>query len=190
LTKQELASFEAIRRNSNQLKVLIGNILEISRMESGKFELAKTNVDLKSLIMSAVNELKILSNQKGLKLEAEISQLPNLSVDETRMREVFNNLLSNAIKFTEKGSIIVKAVRKGNFVEIRVIDTGIGIHPDKIKNLFQKFYQIDPSLGRRYGGTGLGLSITKKIVEAHGGRIFVESEAGKGSKFAFTLPIK
>jgi signal transduction histidine kinase len=190
LTKRELASFEAIQRNSNQLKILISNILEISRMESGKFELAKTNVDLKSLIISTVNELKILSNQKGLKLEAEIPQLPNLSVDETRMREVFNNLLSNAIKFTEKGSIIIKAVRKGNFAKISVIDTGIGIPPDKINNLFQKFYQVDPSLGRRYGGTGIGLSITKKIVEAHGGRIFAESEAGKGSKFTFTLPIK
>lgn len=190
LTKDELNSLEAIRRNSNQLITLIKNILEISRIESGKFELTKSEIDLKKIITESVNELKILASQKKLDLKTEIYSLPKINADENRIKEIINNLITNAIKFTEKGQIIIKAKKEGDMIKISVSDTGIGISKDKLNNLFQKFYQVNASISRRYGGTGLGLSITRQLIEAHGGKICVESIEGKGSVFYFTLPIK
>jgi len=189
-TKQQLASLDAMKRNKNQLKMLISNILEVARMEAGKFELSKSKVDLKSLIDEVVSELQILSKKKGLKIITKVGRIPKINADEMRVKEIITNLVSNAIKFTEKGYITIEAKRQGKCILVRVIDTGIGIPKDKVGNLFKKFYQIDSSLNRRYSGTGLGLSITKKLVEAHGGEIGVESEVGKGSTFWFTLPIK
>lgn len=190
ITKEELNSLEAIRRNANNLKILISNILEISRMESGKFELTKIDINLEKMIKDVSEELMILANQKDLKIITKIERIPRIHADDSRIREIMNNLLTNAIKFTEKGSIIISAKVKGESIEISVKDTGVGIPKDKIENLFQKFYQVDSSISRRYGGTGLGLSITKQIVEAHGGKIKVESIEKKGTSFIFTLPIK
>jgi len=190
LTEDELKSFEAIRRNTNNLKVLISNILEISRIESGKFELTKIKIDLKKLIEDAARELEILSSQKGLKLVLKLEKLPDIEADDTRLREVMNNLITNAIKFTEAGNITIKAIKKDKFIQVTVEDTGCGIPKDKLKNLFQKFYQVNASISRRYGGTGLGLLITKQLIESHGGKIWIESQEGKGSTFYFTLPIK
>ncbi len=190
LTEQEIKSLEALERNSNQLKTLIGNILEISRMESKRFELNKTKINLNNCINNVIRELKIISDKKGLKLTTKAGKLPKIEADENRLKEILNNLIGNAIKFTEKGSVAVEAKKQNNHILVRVIDTGIGVPKDKMKNIFQKFYQVDSSLGRRYGGTGLGLSITKKMVEAHGGKTNVKSVLGKGSTFSFTLPIK
>jgi two-component system sensor histidine kinase VicK len=102
---------------------------------------------------------------------------------------VLRNLISNAIKFNkEGGEIIIEARERGNMVEVCVSDTGIGIPEDRLDKIFERFYQVDSSPSRRYGGTGLGLAIVKETVEAHGGRITVESKLGKGSRFCFTLP--
>jgi two-component system sensor histidine kinase ChiS len=190
LTPDEIKSLEAIRRNSNNLRTLIGNILEISRIESGKFELVKNEIDLNYLIGEIVNELKILSEQKSLELELKTDKIPKIYADEQRIKEVMNNLITNAIKFTEKGKITIETKNENNFIRINVTDTGIGIPKDKLKNLFQKFYQVDSSISRRYGGSGLGLSITKQLIESHGGIIAVESTPDKGTKFSFTLPIQ
>ena len=189
LTKQELSSLGAIKRNNNQLKMLIDNILEIARMESKRFELNKKKINLEKCIGNVTKELKILSDKKGIKLTTKIGRLPKIEADENRVKEILTNLISNAIKFTEKGSVIVEAKKQNNYVLVDVIDTGIGIPKDKMKNLFKKFYQVDSSLGRRYGGTGLGLSITKQLAKAHGGEMNVKSVPGKGSIFSFTLPI-
>ena len=189
LTEEELRSLDVIRRNSNNLKMLISNILEIARMESGKFELTKMEVNIKEVIEEVVKEVNILAKQKGLEIETDIKKLPRIKADDSRMKEVMNNLITNAIKFTEKGHILISAKKKNKFIEVSVSDTGGGIPKDKMKNLFQKFYQVDASISRRYGGTGLGLSITKKIIEAHGGEISVKSRVGKGTTFTFTLPI-
>ena len=190
LSKEELKSLDAIKRNSNQLKILINNILEIARIEAGKFELNPTKLDIKKEIHEVVENLSILSNKKGLKIEVEAKELPSIIADEIRVKEILTNLISNAIKFTNKGKITIKAVKDGKFVKTSVIDTGVGISKDKIKNLFQKFYQVDSSVSRRFfGGTGLGLSISKQLVELQKGKISVESEPGKGSTFSFTLPI-
>lgn len=190
LTEDELKSFEAIRRNSTNLRMLIGNILEISRMESGKFELTKITTDINKLIAESVDELKILSRQKGIEIVLDTVNVSPIELDDTRIKEVINNLITNAIKFTEKGTISVSLRQEGDFVKISVKDTGCGIPKDKLGNLFVKFYQVDASISRRYGGTGLGLSITKQIIEAHDGKIGVESDAGQGSTFYFTLPIE
>lgn len=190
LTKQELSSLEAVRRNSNQLKTLINNILEIARIEAKRFELNKRNMDLKLIVKDVVKDLRILSDRKGLKLITKIGKLPVIKADEMRLKEVLNNLIGNAIKFTKKGSVTIEAKKHGNFILVKIIDTGIGIPKDKMKKLFTKFYQVDSSLGRSYGGTGLGLSISKQLVEFQSGKIGVKSVQGKGSTFWFTLPIK
>ena len=189
LSEQELLSLEAIKRNNYLLKTLIDNILEISRIESGKFELNFTKINMENLIKETKNNLGILSEKKGLKLIVDVGKIPDVLADEMRIREILNNLISNSIKFTEKGWVKVSAEKKDKHVVISVTDTGIGIPEDKIKNLFQKFYQVDSSIGRRFGGTGLGLAITKQLIELQGGKIKVQSTYGKGSTFSFTLPI-
>jgi PAS domain S-box-containing protein len=189
LSEQELLSLEAIKRNNYLLKSLIDNILELSRIEAGKFELNFSKINLEKIIKEVKSNLEILSEKKGLQLILDVGKLPEILADEMRVREILNNLISNSIKFTDKGWIKVKAEKKDNHVVISIIDTGIGISKDKINNLFQKFYQIDPSIGRRFGGTGLGLVITKQLIELQGGKITVASTYGKGSTFSVTLPI-
>lgn len=188
MSSDEKKSLEAIKRNSNNLKMLIGNILEVARMESGNFELTKTKTDLNKIIKDVFEEIQILANQKGLKLILNSDKSIKINIDDSRIKEVINNLLSNAIKFTEKGTITISIKDFNNHVSISVKDTGVGIPKEKMKNLFQRFFQVDASISRRYGGTGLGLSISKKIVEAHDGTINVNSIEGKGTEFTFSIP--
>jgi PAS domain S-box-containing protein len=189
LDEQGQTSLDAVERNNQMLRMLIDNILEISRIEAGKFEINYSKVDINKAIKEAVNNLRILSEKRGINIIDHTEKLPLIDADEMRIREILNNLIGNSIKFTEKGFITLKAKRNEEHIRISVIDTGIGIPKNKIKNLFQKFYQVDSSMGRRYGGTGLGLSITKQLIELQGGKIDVKSEAGKGSTFSFTIPI-
>jgi signal transduction histidine kinase len=187
--EQEIKSLDAISRNSSYLKMLIENILEISRIEAKKFELNYEKLNMAEAINEVVENLKILSKKKSLKLITKVEKLPAVEADRERVREILSNLVSNAIKFTEKGSVTIEAVKQADSILVSIMDTGIGVPQDKISNLFKKFYQVDSSLGRKYGGTGLGLSITKQLVELQGGKIGVESIEGKGSTFYFTLPI-
>lgn len=190
--KEEQSSLDAISRNASTLRMLIENILEIARIEADRFELNPEKIDIRKAIGDAVGNLKVLADRKGLKLKVHISsRLPKyIYTDPARFREVMNNLLSNAIKFTDKGSIKVDAMRDKKFMKVKVKDTGIGIPKKKMRQLFEKFYQVDASLGRRYGGSGLGLSITKQLVELQGGTVDVKSAEGKGSEFSFRLPLK
>ncbi len=132
-----------------------------------------------------------LAEKKDLTLTSEVSgNLPDVLVDNTQITRVISNLIDNAIKFNKKGGkISIEAMQKGEFAEISVTDTGIGIAEDNLPKLFDGFYQVDSSSSRVYGGTGLGLTAAKEIIEAYGGKIGVESEPGRGSKFYFTLPI-
>jgi len=191
LSKEQKKEIETIRRNSKQLNGLIGNILEVARIESGKFELALAKIDVKKKITNAIESLKIMAANKGLKLRSNLGKLPAVMItDEQRFEEILNNLISNAIKFTDKGEVVVEADMKGDMVEFAVKDTGVGISEENVKKLFRDFYQVDSTISRKYGGTGLGLSITKKLVELQGGKVFVESKVGKGARFVFTLPIQ
>jgi len=191
--KSQLQGLDAIKRNSNQLKMLIGNILEISRLDSGRFDLNITEINVKEKISLLVGNLKILSDNKHIELKTNCDSVGKIETDAMRFEEILNNLVGNAIKFTDKGSITINTeFGRGNekgFIVISVIDTGVGIPEEKIDSLFQKFYQVDATVSRKYGGTGLGLSITKKMIELQGGKISVSSIAGKGTTFRFTLPI-
>jgi signal transduction histidine kinase len=191
LTEDQKKSFEAVKRNSDQLKGIINNILEISRIEAGKFELVITEINPIDKIQKIVQNLKPLAERKGVSLvHKSEKEFTNMETDEQRFEEIFNNLISNAVKFTEKGSITIKAKKQEKEALFSVADTGGGIPKEKIHELFQKFYQVDASLSRKFGGTGLGLSITKQLIELQGGRIWVESQVGKGTTFYFTLPLK
>lgn len=190
LPEPVLVSFEAIKRNCSQLKTLISNLLEISRIEAKSFSLHITSTDLEECISSVITKIKLLADKKNISLKTKIGKLPKIKADKARIKQVLINLINNAIKFTEKGSITVTARKKGSNVQIDIKDTGIGIQKEKLEQIFEKFYQIDSSLGRRYGGTGLGLAIAKELVELHGGKMKVKSKLGKGSTFKVILPIK
>ena len=188
--EQELLSLDALKRNVDQLRILINNILEISRIESGTFELNYSHINIADAINEVVDNLRILSDQKGLILRSETHGIPTIHADPDRIKTILANLIGNAIKFTDNGSVTVRGNVKNGFIEVHVIDTGMGIPDEKQLHMCEKFYQVDPAIGRRYGGTGLGLAITKQLVELHGGKISVKSKVGKGSDFWFTIPTK
>jgi signal transduction histidine kinase/CheY-like chemotaxis protein/putative methionine-R-sulfoxide reductase with GAF domain len=194
-TELQQQDLNAIYSAGQHLLNLINDILDISKIEAGKMELAfDDNVNLTELIQSVLSTAVGLVKDKPIQLERIIpADLPTVRADPTRLRQVILNLLSNAAKFTEKGTITIQAEVANHGAQseivIKVIDTGIGIAPEHQKNLFQPFTQVDGSATRKTGGSGLGLSISRLLVDIHGGRIGVESEAGKGSCFYFTLPL-
>jgi signal transduction histidine kinase/DNA-binding response OmpR family regulator len=187
----------AIYNSGQHLLGLINDVLDLSKIEAGKMELAiEEGVNLGDLVQSVMATVAGLVKDKPIQLHRQIPKdLPGLRADPMKVRQILLNLLSNAAKFTEQGSITVKAeVEDGPAglpeVVVSVIDTGPGIAPDDQDKLFQPFMQVDGSLTRKTGGTGLGLSICRALVEMHGGRIGLDSQMGKGSRFYFTLPIK
>ena len=177
-----------IDKQSEHLGKLIDSLLDVSRLESGHFEIQKQRLSLEDMIHDAAHELYPLINEKGIVLSENIpATLPEVEADRERLRQAMTNLLSNAIKFSPDGSdIIVKAEDKGNELLVQVTDHGIGIPREALPHLFERFYRVKTPAG--VGGAGLGLYITRQIVEAHGGRIWVESELDKGSTFFFTVP--
>jgi|GEM_PF-3593974 PAS domain S-box-containing protein len=189
---------KVVLSNSESLLALINDILDVSKIEAGKMELEEHTFDLKELVESVAEVLGVKAREKGLELLSYIEpDLPTMVVgDSTRIRQVLVNLVGNAVKFTEKGEVSIKVERERTQtveadrrvpLHFMVSDTGIGIPEDQIERIFDKFSQADTSTTRRYGGTGLGLTISRSLVEMMGGRIWVESEVGKGSTFHFTL---
>jgi signal transduction histidine kinase len=145
---------------------------------------------MRELVLDVVSATEALATEKKLTLEVDVApDLPHGQGDERRLTQVLMNLVSNAIKFTEGGSVSIRAsVADGSFL-VAVTDTGVGIAPEDRERIFEEFQQVDSSSTRKKGGTGLGLAIARRIVELHGGRIWVESTPGQGSTFAFTLPL-
>jgi two-component system phosphate regulon sensor histidine kinase PhoR len=173
------------------LTQLVRELLELSRIESGRVQLARQAVDVPELLERAAGRLRAQASRGGLSLEvAPEPGLPQADADPERVEQVLVNLLHNAVKFTDPGgSIQVSARADGPSVEISIADTGVGIPPDDLPRIFERFYKVDKSrTERREGGTGLGLAIAKHIVQAHGGRIWAENRDGGGSIFRFTLP--
>jgi len=182
------------RRNIDRLAALINNLLDLSKIESGKMELERTGCDLNKIVQEVIDTFEPLAKDKNISLKAELWEgLPQIQIDRNKIIQVINNLVSNALKFTEaRKSITVSASFYGadkNFIQMSVQDEGAGIEKKDFDKLFKKFQQLDSSMTRKVSGTGLGLSICKQIVELHGGKIWVESELGKGSKFSFILPV-
>ena len=201
LSDMQREDLSAIYSSAQHLLALVNDILDLSKIEAGKMELHKEWVEVKELVYGVMATTLTLIGDKNIKLIERISQgLPPVYVDRTRIRQVILNLLSNAAKFTERGSIVLSVDRlvetvgiQGEscpelFVLFSVADTGIGIAPEDIPIVFEEFRQVDSSLTRQVEGTGLGLPISKRLVEMHGGRLWVESRMGIGSRFCFTLP--
>ena len=182
-----------VYRSAVHLLSLVDDILDLSRIEAGRFDLTVESVDLASLIAEAITVTKMQADEKGLALVLEVpARLPWVRVDRSRMRQVLLNVIGNAIKFTDKGHIHVGAVidaRTGH-VRVEVADTGIGIPVGKQSLLFEKFRQIDASHTRSHGGSGLGLAISKALIERMSGRILLRSEGeGMGTTVTLTVPV-
>jgi signal transduction histidine kinase/CheY-like chemotaxis protein len=202
LNSQQREFVEIIRASSDTLLTIINDILDFSKIESGKLELEAEPFNIRNCVEEALDILASKVTQKKLELAYFIDpQVPGvITGDITRFRQVLVNLLSNAVKFTETGEITVKITARRLHQEtqpspvtrlyalrIAVQDTGIGISPQQLERLFQAFSQVDSSISRKYGGTGLGLVISQRLCEIMGGRLWVDSEIGKGSTFYFSI---
>ena len=192
----ERSYLQIVHRNGEHLLVLINDILDFSKIEAGKLERNLTRCDLVGIIAETVSLMRIRALEKGLSLVvAYPTPMPEtILADQAEIRHMLVNLLSNAIKFTSQGGVRIVAQHVSDWrdggpgVRIEVIDTGIGIASEHMSRLGETFFQVDGSSSRQYGGTGLGLAITRRIIEAVGGQLDVQSEPGRGSTFAVTLP--
>jgi PAS domain S-box-containing protein len=192
LNPDQQAFVRQISEGARRLQLLMDDLLDFARFDSGSFRLHPREADLAEKVLEIVNSLQPLAFEAGLRLDATVpgTALP-LGFDPERIGQVLLNLLGNAIKFTPRGGRIdVRVLPEPEEVRIEVQDSGIGIAEANLPKLFQKFFQIDPSTTREKGGAGLGLSISKALIEAHGGGIGVESQLGSGSTFWFTLPLR
>ncbi|MBK8903373.1 MAG: GAF domain-containing protein [Anaerolineaceae bacterium] len=178
-----------IRESGNHLRGLIGDILDMSKIEAGRMDLRYEEVNMAQLANDVVATAAPLAQEKRLFLHLDIDEtVKPVQADRTRLRQILWNIVGNAIKFTEKGSITLSVQAQAHHVLCSIRDTGIGIKEEHAAVVFEQFRQIDGGLNRAAGGTGLGMPITKKLVELHGGEIWIESVYGQGSTFLFTIP--
>lgn len=212
ITQEQKEFADGIFESSEHLLSLINDILDLSKVEAGKMELELGEFSLKHLLERSFFIVKDKALKHQIKLTIDISDdIERIVADERKIKQVVYNLLSNAIKFTpDNGSVHINARRissqqsgvssqrlatgdyqlAADLIEVSVVDTGIGISSENIGKLFQPFQQLNSGLSSRYAGTGLGLNLCKKFIELHGGKIWAESEPGKGSKFIFTIPVR
>ena len=199
ITDKQKEYTQDIWKSGKHLLRLINDILDLSKIEAGKMELELSEFDIKELIQGSM----LMFKEKAIKHKIKFtSYIPDdmgvVTADAVKIKQALLNLLGNAFKFTGDGESGARAARRvkseepGDFdyIEITVEDTGIGISPEDQKILFQPFQQLESTLTKKYAGMGFGLSISKRIVELHGGRIWVESEEGKGSRFIFIIPVR
>ena len=174
-----------------QLLGLINNVLDLSKIEAGHMELALGEYLVEDIVNTVKLSLRSLAVTKGLDFVTTVPpDLPLCLGDGKRITQCLMNLAGNALKFTREGHVEIRVELQGETLLFAVSDTGIGIPADQVENIFEEFRQADATVSRDFGGTGLGLSITRKLVELHGGRIWVESLAGKGSTFFFSIPVR
>jgi GAF domain-containing protein len=181
---------ERLETNGKHLLGLINDVLDLSKIEAGQLILSLTDYSLQDVVHTVYTAVESLATGKKLALKVDV--VPNLPIghgDERRLAQVLLNLVGNAIKFTDKGEVAIKATTSDGSFTVAVRDTGPGIAPSDQGKIFEEFQQADNTATKRKGGTGLGLSIAKRIIGMHGGRIWVESEVGKGSTFSFTIPV-
>ena len=206
----QIKALQTIERSGSHLLELINDILDVAKIESGQIELEYSTISVDALCQSSLTFIKQQALKKSIQLETKLpTNLPEINVDERRIRQVLINLLNNAVKFTPDGGHITLeascqplsadalssapvdnplALGLNSYLHIAIRDTGIGISPENISKLFQPFIQIDSALNRQYQGTGLGLALVKRIVEMHGGKVMLSSELGVGSCFTVILP--
>ena len=185
-------SLARVQRQSKRLAALINDLLDISRIESGRIQMEQESISLLEIVTQRLEEIRPQADEKSIRLVLTAPEsIPDILGDEARMGQVFTNLIGNAIKFTpNNGEVSVKVEADGNLLHVEVIDTGPGIPAEERQKIFDKFYQLSDISTRQQGGSGLGLSITKSIVEAHGGKLWIDDgNQGKGSNFQFVLPL-
>ena len=197
LTPKQDEYVQIFRRAGDNLLHLVNDILDLSKVEASQLDLETTPFSLHDLLQKVTEMVAVRAQEKGLTLVSEVApQTPDdLIGDPTRLRQVLLNLLGNAIKFTESGEVALRVTSDdgspiAGALRFTVSDTGIGIPPDKLGAVFERFTQADSSTTRRFGGSGLGLTISKRLVELMGGRIWVESTVGRGSVFSFSAPLE
>lgn len=213
LNEKQRQYIDNIQVSGKHLLELINDILDLAKVEAGKMELEPVIVTLRHTLATSLAMLKEKALKHGLKLSMELPPGAEIELiaDERKLKQIMFNLLSNAVKFTPDGGSVRVSARKvsgldvpepgsapeagdrkpeGDWVEISIADTGIGISPEQMPKLFKAFSQIGSPYSREHEGTGLGLALTKQMVELHGGRVWVESEAGRGSRFTFAIPVR
>src|SRR5437588_7767528 len=182
---------DRVQKNGKHLLGLINDVLDLSKIEAGQLSLALSDYSLKNVIQTVFSAIEPLASEKQLALKIDVAQeLPQGRGDERRLAQVLLNLVGNAIKFTDAGEVSIKGSSVNGSFNVAVRDTGPGISTTDQAKLFQEFQQADNSITKKKGGTGLGLAISKRIIEMHGGRIWVESSPGNGPNLAFTLPVR
>ena len=189
LNDSQLKQLSRIRAGADHLLGLIDEVLTFSRVEAGKEVLREDEVRLRPLIEEAVVMVMPLAEAKGLSLRVDVPDA-QLQTDGGKLRQILLNLLSNAVKFTDRGEISVRVRESEDRVEVRVVDTGIGIARENLERIFEPFWQVEQSPTRRAGGTGLGLSVSRSLARLLGGDVAVESKLGEGSTFTLTLPVR
>jgi PAS domain S-box-containing protein len=195
LNATQKSYLDTIQSSGQALLTIINDILDFSKIEAGKIDLYEEEFDLRTIVEECMELVRPTADKKQLRFSLEVGEEmpPRVIGDCGRIRQILLNLMSNAVKFTAAGSVCVSVVveaKEENLLRFSVRDTGIGLSPQQVSNLFQAFTQADASTTRRFGGTGLGLSIAKRLVELMGGRIDVVSRLGEGSTFWFNLPLK
>ncbi len=194
LDPEQREYLETVKMSADSLLTVINDILDFSKIEAGKIDLEAADFNLRDCVETTLKTLALRADEKGLELLCEIApEVPDVvQGDSGRLRQVIMNLVGNAIKFTDRGEVALRVKRaeqdgKGCLLHFTVADTGIGIPPQKRKAIFDPFSQADTSTTRKYGGTGLGLTISTRLVDMMGGKIWVDSEVGRGSEFHFTV---
>ncbi len=193
LTEEQQRYVETIQTSGETLLTIINDILDVSKLDAGSVRLDSRPVELRAVVKEVVDLLSTQAQKKSLYLDMEIgADVPAwIRGDATRLKQILTNLVGNALKFTHAGGVRIgmSTLQQGQVLQCQVQDTGIGIPPDKVDRLFEKFSQIDSSITRRYGGTGLGLVICKRLVEGMGGQIRATSKQREGSTFTFVIPL-
>ena len=186
-------TYQQLFHEAERMQNLVNDLQELSREESGTYPLDLHQISVEEIIKSINKRLEQQFKDKGVNLLLEIeNNIPEIMVDENRIGQVLINLVGNALQYTDPGGqVTIKTYQKEKENIFAIIDTGIGIPKEHQKNIFHRFYRVDKSRSRAHGGSGIGLTISKHIVEAHDGRIWVESEGqNKGSTFLFSIPLK
>ena len=182
---------ERVERSGRHLLALINDVLDLSKIEAGQLSLGLSDYAIKDVVQTVVIAVESLASEKKLELVVDVaSDLPAGRGDQRRLTQVLLNLVGNAIKFTDTGRVAVRAVGNDGSYLVSVTDSGPGIAPEDQQKIFEEFQQVDNSNTRKKGGTGLGLAIARRIIEMHGGRLWVESTLGQGSTFSFSVPIR
>ena len=191
LNDEQRKQLGIVRDSARHLLALINDVLDISKIEAGQLEVTRAPLDLRASIDKVAGIVRPLAEKKGLALRMRLApEIGPCETDSRRLEQVLLNLLQNAIKFTERGEVALAAEIEGGALRLSVADTGIGIRPEDMGQLFQPFRQIDSGLSRQHEGTGLGLAICRRLVELLGGTLRAESQWGQGSVFTLTLPVK